>query len=520
MRKLNQNGSFIIMLTLSFALLGTFIGFAVDFGRAYLQRARVNRLVDGAALAAAKALKGQAGLINDATRAACDSMKMNGAPVEMAGPGQCRSTSGAPFAVNLTFPVVAVAGGPPMTYVQVTGAEPVATTFMRFLGWMVPGDYSTINVSATAQAAPERPVDLVLVLDRSGSMTGTDASGRSKISSLKTAVNEFLDNNFTGFDRLGMVSFASRGCGSGGNDSTAANCTPDVAMDFATSTFISTLRNRVNALNAGGATNHMEAIRTARGPITQAFTDPTRATSRKAVLLVTDGKSTAMRRDNDAHCKQNPRTGAVITQWNSGTYASGCIQNGLGNTPSSVYIERETLGGGAAGSNVTNLTLFRDMIGCIRSLINCVTNGAMYEANLLRDCGYNNSACSSGGNHDVLVFVIGIGRDVASDPPNWRLDRNAKCLLARMANATDVLNTGNNTIQTIDTVCANPPVTTGDGDTWADLQQGWPCATGPCINSAQEKGKVYAVDMNGNVEAQLRQVFADVAAILKLRLTL
>ena len=38
MRKLNQQGSFIVWLTLAFALLGTFIGFALDFGHAYLKR--------------------------------------------------------------------------------------------------------------------------------------------------------------------------------------------------------------------------------------------------------------------------------------------------------------------------------------------------------------------------------------------------------------------------------------------------------------------------------------------------
>jgi len=33
MVKLNQRGSFMIWFTLSFALLGTFVGFALDFGR-------------------------------------------------------------------------------------------------------------------------------------------------------------------------------------------------------------------------------------------------------------------------------------------------------------------------------------------------------------------------------------------------------------------------------------------------------------------------------------------------------
>ena len=61
MRKLNQKGSVLIFLTLAFALLGTFIGFAADFGRAYLEKARISRLVDGAALAAAKLRAGFAG---------------------------------------------------------------------------------------------------------------------------------------------------------------------------------------------------------------------------------------------------------------------------------------------------------------------------------------------------------------------------------------------------------------------------------------------------------------------------
>ena len=71
----------------------------------------------------------------------------------------------------------------------------------------VPGNYSTISVCVQAEAGPERPIDLVLVLDRSGSMSG------AKIAALKTTVNEFLSNNFTGNDRIGMVSFAWRGCG-------------------------------------------------------------------------------------------------------------------------------------------------------------------------------------------------------------------------------------------------------------------------------------------------------------------
>src|SRR4029077_6857107 len=187
MRKLNQRGSVLIFLTLSFALLGTFIGFAVDFGRAYLQKARISRLVDGAALAAAKVLKGQASYEDIATRAACDSMEINGAKVAMAGGNTCEATT-TNLTVTLEFPDLVVQGGPPIKSVLVTGIEPMPTTFLKFLGWMVPGDFSTINVSAQAQAGPERPVDLMLVIDRSGSMNETDGTGQTKLNGLKCAM--------------------------------------------------------------------------------------------------------------------------------------------------------------------------------------------------------------------------------------------------------------------------------------------------------------------------------------------
>ena len=113
MRKLNQKGSILIFMTLAFALLGTFIGFAVDFGRAYLEKARISRLVDGAALAAAKVLKGQAAYEAVATRAACDSMVMNGAPVEMAGAETpARRRQAQPFTVTLEFLDCAAPGRP------------------------------------------------------------------------------------------------------------------------------------------------------------------------------------------------------------------------------------------------------------------------------------------------------------------------------------------------------------------------------------------------------------------------
>jgi hypothetical protein len=237
------------------------------------------------------------------------------------------------------------------------------------------------------------------------------------------------------------------------------------------------------------------------------------------VLLVTDGKPTIMRRDNDAHCKQDPK-GNAVAAWSGGSFPNGCLQYTADDRGRTVTRMTLSLGSTVNASDASGV-LFRNTISCFRSLHDCDagTNGAMYEADLIRNCGYNNSGCSSGGDHDVLVFAIGIGQVVPSDP-SGSFDRNARCLLARIANATDIANTGPGTIDSINTVCANPPDRLIDGDTYLDLQNSWPCGAGPCINSTQEKGKVYIVDPRGNVEAQMQQVFNEIAAILKLRLTI
>jgi Flp pilus assembly protein TadG len=527
MRKLNQKGSVLVFLTLAFALLGTFVGFALDFGRAYLEKARIARLVDAAALAAAKTLQGQTGLKDAATRSACDSMVMNGAPVVMVSSSKCAATTGAKFGANVDF-VNTVPGGPPILGVQVTGAEPVPTTFLRFLGFMVPGDFSTINVVAAAQAAPQRPVDLMLVLDRSGSMNTAPAGNNAKITDLRTAVNAFLNlpNTFTSNDRIGLVSFATRGCGSNGSDSTAASCTPDAALDFATSSYLTTLKNRVNGLCGGitncvGGTNTMEALQTARPPLAASFNDASRAATRKAVLLVTDGQPTFMRRDTDAQCKQNPKNNSSLsnltpsngcTNAGGGPFTNGCtqgvptIKSGGNLTP---YMFRSPLNNpnncliGIPGTYTStsctttagssNAQIYQDVIRCTRGFPkteggDCETGGAMHEANLIRNCGFNNSACAAGGEHDIVFFAIVIGKDVSSTDPQSSADDNAKCMLARMANATDILNAATGIVEKMKDKCNVVFKTTLDQDDHLDLKMAWPtCAPGeasPCIDPA------------------------------------
>lgn len=495
MRKISQRGSVVIFLTLGFALLGTFVGFALDFGRAYLEKARISRLVDGAALAAAKALKGQVGLEDEATKAACDSMLMNGAHVVYGGGNSCTASAGSNINVAVNFVTKVVGGGAPIQFVQIQGSEPVSTTFLRFLSSMIPGDFSTINVNAMAEAGPERPIDMMLVLDHSGSMNQLDGSGNTKKVAMQTAVNTFLDNNFTVDDHIGMTSFAYRGCGgtSGTGDFTGGPCAgPDKSLGSS----IASIKTAVNALVFNnGSTNTMEALQVANAQITTAINDPTRVATRKAILLITDGRPTSSRRTSTTLCNQDPITNAGLgisfppSSCVHSSFVNGSYNNMYWNpVPSAVYDGSRTISG------ATGATLYQHTVQNARQT-------AVAEANTIRNLA----------SKSVLIYVIAVGRPETSGSSagtGSSLDDNAKCLLGRIANDLNAVNAS----------CPNV-ANTGDGDTYPDLL---PCKANPtsCIDNTQQKGRMFTIDLNGNVQQQLDAVFNQVALLLKLRLTI
>jgi hypothetical protein len=520
MPKLNQKGSFVIWFTLAFALLSTFIGFALDFGRAYLEKARMARLVDAASIAAAKVVKGQAAFINDATRAACDSMTMNGAPVVMSGGNKCAATQGAPMTADVEFFDLTVSGGPAVKAVRVTATEPVPTTFLRFLGWMVPGDYSKIDVIARAEAGPERPVDLMLVLDRSGSMSATDGAGRAKIDALKCALtgqgcsgDGFLGENFTSNDHVGMTAFGKRGCGTGGSGEFAGDvCVPDNALGSSISNIVAA----INALGLSGTTNTMEGLRTAKTQIANAFADPARSATRKVVLLVTDGQPTALRLDSITACQSDPLTGAALggPAW---TNAAGCYfvkRGGSTSAADSDGLSRMTL-----SNSSEEEFLFPDDpnddpkhgktvsgTGSPSSLylhqMQAARNAAREEARQIKELG--------GGN--AVIFAIAIGPPTHNDA-TARLDANARCLLAAIANDKVLIEDTSTDPQS---GSCNAVYSTPDQDPHNDLTG----AGKPVFNTNHQKGKVFTIDLNGDVQTQLQMVFNEIAAILKLRLVL
>ena len=136
----------------------------------------------------------------------------------------------------------------------------------------------SFKVKLSLAAAPDimtSPTDIVLILDRSGSMAG------SPLANLKSGVNKFIDiideatdgveDGQIGYgSRIGIVSFAS----------TASKNTP-------LTTSVSELKSSVDSLTAGGSTNHADAFTKALKMF-----DPASA-SDKVMVMFTDGETTA-----------------------------------------------------------------------------------------------------------------------------------------------------------------------------------------------------------------------------------
>ncbi len=136
----------------------------------------------------------------------------------------------------------------------------------------------TLTVNLTLAAAPdivENPTDIVLILDRSGSMEG------EPLESLKIGADTFIDiidkatdgsqdGQIGGGSHIGVVSFAS----------TAVKDTQMI-------TSVADLKTAVGNLSAGGFTNHGDAF-------TKAFElfDPM-SDNAKVMVMFTDGKTTA-----------------------------------------------------------------------------------------------------------------------------------------------------------------------------------------------------------------------------------
>ena len=135
-----------------------------------------------------------------------------------------------------------------------------------------------LKVAIALSAAPDissNPTDIVLILDRSGSMAGRPLANMKQgaktfIDIIDEATDSSQDGNIGSGSRIGIVSFAG----------TTVDNTQLI-------TSAEELKNAVDSLTAGGSTNPADAFLKAL----QLF-DPL-SSNEKVIVMFTDGKTTA-----------------------------------------------------------------------------------------------------------------------------------------------------------------------------------------------------------------------------------
>lgn len=135
----------------------------------------------------------------------------------------------------------------------------------------------SLRVTLTLTATPDiltNPTDIVLVLDRSGSMAGAPLASlklgaKTFIDIIDEATDGILDGQIGSGSRMGIVSFSS-----------------EATADTGLTTSVSDLKAAVDNLAATGTTNHADAFDKA----TQLF-DPA-STNAKVMVMFTDGNTT------------------------------------------------------------------------------------------------------------------------------------------------------------------------------------------------------------------------------------
>jgi len=178
----SQKGFVLVYMAAVLALLMVTTGLAVDSGRAYLVKAQLSKAVDGAALAAARALN------SGNPRAEATQIFKANFPAGYLG----TATSPDPTAAaNFFASTVNASTG--VNTVTITATTTLPTTFMNV------ASINTVTVASTGEAT-RRMVDLSLVLDVSSSIGAQWAE-------VSAAAAAFVNSFDAAHDRLSLVTF-------------------------------------------------------------------------------------------------------------------------------------------------------------------------------------------------------------------------------------------------------------------------------------------------------------------------
>jgi len=199
MRQKKQKGVALVLSALMLLVLVPMIGLGVDGGVAYLLRAKLSAAVDAAVLAGARSLSRGVDLQSQAASAAAVAKKYFDANFPAGTWGSLNATRSATVNQDDNTHV---------RWVTVTASVDAPLYFMAML------NQQTAHIALTG-TAKRRDVNVMLVLDRSGSMGSyVDAHGHTQYSptggaipAMINAATSFVNQFAQGRDKVGMVAF-------------------------------------------------------------------------------------------------------------------------------------------------------------------------------------------------------------------------------------------------------------------------------------------------------------------------
>ncbi|MGJ5815552.1 VWA domain-containing protein [Paludibaculum fermentans] len=184
-----QKGIFLPLTAVLIAVLIPIVGLAVDAGVLFVLKTMISASADAAAIAAARNLS--VGLTIGEQTAAAQARAIDFFNANL---------KAGSFGTKNQAVSVAVAESAYRTRtVTVTASVDAPQYFMRYLG------FTTTHVVATGKAS-RRDVNLLLVLDRSGSMQDTTTNGKP-CTTMRGAATTFVNMFAEQRDRLGLVTF-------------------------------------------------------------------------------------------------------------------------------------------------------------------------------------------------------------------------------------------------------------------------------------------------------------------------
>lgn len=266
----NERGGVLVFVAVGMLTSLLMAGLAMDLGRGYILKAHLSRAADAAALAAARSLRDGSSTAQQRALAVAGA---NGVKQ-----GENNADISLSFGTN-EFDEETV---------TVTASQVTPTILMRLIG------QDSMRVRSGAVAAVP-PVDIVLVLDQSGSLDAANAWD-----DLQDAAKQFVRHFDDGIDQMGLVSF---------------NLRAETHFQLQ-QPFTSQAEYVIDTTNALGYTNTGEGLRHAHQQFQSGLE---RDRSAKVVVFFTDGRPTAFRgeivgRDRIMAAYSNPYY--VMGLWN------------------------------------------------------------------------------------------------------------------------------------------------------------------------------------------------------------